>query len=148
MRFKSLLALIVVVWISMFLILNWQVIAAPAKINLLFGGFETSIGVAMMAVCLPMILALIIYLGMWQSTALMESRRQAKELQTQRTLADNAEASRITELSTTLHEEIGGLEQRLQMAIETLRGELHDTERSIAATLGELDDRIQRWKDG
>jgi len=147
MRLRTYLVIIVAVLIAAFLIANWQLLAAPAKVNLVFGSIETPIGVVMLAICAPMVLALMVYVGMWQSTALLESRRQAKELQAQRILADNAEASRFTELGTLIHSEITGLDQRLMMAIETLRGEFRDTESSIAATLGEMDDRIQRLSD-
>jgi hypothetical protein len=47
-----------------------------------------------------------------------------------------------------LRGEIAGLDQRLQSAIESLRGEFHDTERSIAAILGEMDDRIKADRAG
>jgi len=74
-----------------------------------------------------------VYVAIWQSSLLMDYRRQSKELQAQRTLADDAEASRFTALSVLVREEIG-----------TLRTELRDTEHSIAATLAEMDDRMSR----
>jgi uncharacterized integral membrane protein len=147
MRLRTFLVIIVAVLLAGFLIANWQMLATPAKVNFVFGSIETSIGVVMLAICVPMVLALMVYVSMWQSTALLESRRQAKELQAQRILADNAEASRFTELGTLIHNEIAGLDQRLHTAIDTLRGEFHDTESSIAATLGEMDDRIRRLTD-
>jgi hypothetical protein len=67
---------------------------------------------------------------------LAEFRRQAKELEAQRQLAESAEASRFTELGTLIREEIA-----------KLRTELQDTEHSIAATLGEMDDRLRKPSD-
>ena len=72
-------------------------------------------------------------LGRWQGTLLQEFRRQAKELQAQRLLAESAEASRFTELGALVREEIA-----------KLRTELEETEHSIAATLGEMDDRLRK----
>ncbi|HEY3655215.1 MAG TPA: hypothetical protein VGL34_09495 [Steroidobacteraceae bacterium] len=147
MRLRTLLAIIVAVLIAAFLVVNWQVLAAPAKVSFVFGSIETPIGVVLLAICAPVLLALMVYVGMWQSTALLESRRQAKELQAQRILADNAEASRFTELGALIRSEITGLDQRLQAAIDAMRGEFRDIEGSIAATLGEMDDRIRRLTD-
>jgi hypothetical protein len=87
------------------------------------------------------------YVGIWQTTLLMEFRRQAKELQAQRTLATSAEASRFTELGLLIREEMAKSNQRVDTALEGLRGELRATENSIAATLGEMDDRYRRAAD-
>jgi hypothetical protein len=65
-------------------------------------------------------------------------------LQTQRSLADDAEASRFTALSALLRAEMAKQDARLEAAFTTLRNELKDTEHSIAATLGEMDDRQRR----
>jgi hypothetical protein len=148
MRFKLIFALIVVAWILPFLLVNRAMIAAPARVNFIFGSVDASFGLLVLGVCVPIVLAVIVYAGIWQSSVIIETRRQARELQAQRTLADNAEASRITELGTMLRGEIAGLDQRLQSAIESLRGEFHDTERSIAAILGEMDDRIKADRAG
>jgi hypothetical protein len=83
-------------------------------------------------------------LGAWQGTLLMEFRRQTKELQAQRTLAESAEASRFTELGTLVREEMANSSRRVETALEGLRGELHAAENSLAATLAEMDDRYRR----
>jgi hypothetical protein len=83
------------------------------------------------------LLVLWIIVGRWQGTLLVEFRRQAQELQAQRLLAENAEASRFTELGALIREEI-----------VKLRTELQDTEHSIAATLGEMDDRLRKLGQG
>jgi hypothetical protein len=77
----------------------------------------------------------------------MEFRRQSKELQAQRTLAESAEASRFTELGTLIRDEIANSDKRVETALEGLRSELRATENSLAATLGEMDDRYQRTTD-
>src|SRR6185312_6985036 len=90
------------------------------------------------------VLAIAVYVGFWQATLLMDLRRQSKELQAQRSLADDAEGSRFTELSTLLRGEMANLDQRLEAVLDALRAEVRDAEHSIAATLGEMDDRLQR----
>ena len=144
MRYRTVFAISAVILIAAFLIINWSLFSAPATLNLLVSTVQVPVGVVMLALFAVIILALTIYVGMWQSTFLSEYRRQTKELQAQRILADNAEASRFTELGTVVRAEIAGLELRLGTSLDGLRAEFRDTENSIAATLGEMDDRIQR----
>ena len=144
MRYRTVLAIATVILVAVFLIFNWSLFAAPATLNLLVTAVQVPVGIVMLALFAVIILALTIYVGMWQSTFLSEYRRQTKELQAQRTLADNAEASRFTELGALVRAEIAGLELRLGTSLDGLRAEFRDAENSIAATLGEMDDRIQR----
>ena len=144
MRFRTVLLIVVAIVVAAFLIINWRVFAAPANISFLAGTVEIPLGVVMVGLLALVVLAVAIYVGLWQGTLLMDLRRQSKELQAQRNLADDAEASRFTELSTLLRGEMTKLDQRLEAALDALRGEVRDAEHSIAATLGEMDDRLQR----
>nr|MDQ2735046.1 LapA family protein [Pseudomonadota bacterium] len=85
-----------------------------------------------------------VYMALWQGTILAESRRHAKELQGQRLLAEQAEASRFTELRAAFQEEMTRLTERLTVAHEALRTEIRDNANSLAAALGEMDDRLRR----
>jgi uncharacterized integral membrane protein len=147
MRFRTMLATVVAVALTAFIIVNWRVFAAPAKLSFLVSSVDAPIGMVMLALFALGILALSSYLGVWQGTLLTEFRRQAKELQAQRTLAESAEASRFTELGALVREEIAGSNKRFEAALEALRGELRATENSLAATLGEMDDRYRRMSD-
>jgi uncharacterized integral membrane protein len=118
---------------ALFVVLNWRVFAASAKLNLLLTSAEVPVGVVMLLLFALGLLVLWIIVGRWQGTLLTEFRRQAQELQAQRLLAENAEASRFTELGAMIREEIA-----------KLRTELQETEHSIAATLGEMDDRLRK----
>jgi uncharacterized integral membrane protein len=144
MRSRTLLVIIMAGIACAFFIINWQIFATSAKFSLIFTSFETPVGVAMLGVFAIFILTLLVYAGIWRSSLLLEYRRLAKELQSQRTLADNAEASRFTEMGTLMHTEIANLTSSLEAKLDALREEFRNTENSIAATLGEMDDRIQR----
>ena len=133
MRFRSLLVLAASGLAALFVVLNWRVFAGPAKVNLLLTSAEVPVGMLMLLLFALALLVLWILVGGWQGTLLMEFRRQAKELQAQRLLAESAEASRFTELGALIREEIA-----------KLRAELQETEHSIAATLGEMDDRLRK----
>jgi hypothetical protein len=147
MRVRTLIATVVLVLTTAFFVVNWRVFAAPAKLDLIVMSVDTPIGVVMLTLFALIILVLVVYAGFWQSTFLLEFRRQSKELQTQRALAESAEASRFTELGKLVRDEIANSDKRLESALDVLRNELRDTENSIAAALGELDDRIHRGAD-
>ncbi len=136
MRFRSLLVLVASGLAALFVVLNWRVFASPAKLNLLLTSVEIPVGVLMLMLFALVLLVLWIIVGRWQGTLAVEFRRQAQELQAQRLLAENAEASRFTELGVLIREEIA-----------KLRTELQETEHSIAATLGEMDDRLRKPLD-
>ncbi len=147
MRFRTMLAIVISIALTAFFILNWRVFTAPATLSFLVISVDAPIGLVMLALFALGVLVLSTYLGRWQGTLLMEFRRQTKELQAQRTLAENAEASRFTELGTLIRDEIANSNKRMETALEGLRSELRATENSIAATLGEMDDRYQRTTD-
>ena len=133
MRFKSLLILVAAGLAALFIVLNWRVFAGPAKLNLAVTQAEVPVGIMMLMLFVLALAVLWILVSGWQGTLLAEFRRQAKELQAQRLLAESAEASRFTELGALIREEIA-----------KLRTELQETEHSIAATLGEMDDRLRK----
>jgi len=135
-RFKSLLILVAAGLAALFIVLNWRVFAGPAKLNLLLTQAEVPVGIMMLMLFVLALAVLWILVSGWQGTLLAEFRRQGKELQAQRLLAESAEASRFTELGALIREEIA-----------KLRTELQDTEHSIAATLGEMDDRLRKPSD-
>jgi type II secretory pathway component PulM len=108
---------------------------------------DAPIGLLMLALFGLGLLVLSAYVGLWQGTLLVEFRRQAKELQAQRALAESAEASRFTDLSGLIRAELALSDQRVAAAIDGLRRELHETENSLAATLAEMDDRQRRKLD-
>lgn len=147
MRFRTMLAIVVSIALTAFFILNWRVFTTPAKLSFLVTSVDAPIGIVMLALFALGVLVLSSYLGVWQGTLLMEFRRQSKELQAQRTLAESAEASRFTELGTLIRDEIANSDKRVETALEGLRSELRATENSLAATLGEMDDRYQRTTD-
>ncbi|MGA2187771.1 MAG: LapA family protein [Steroidobacteraceae bacterium] len=144
MRFRTMLAIALSVALAAFLILNWRVFAARVTLSFLVSSLDAPIGIVMLVLFALGVLVLSSYLGAWQGTLLMEFRRQTKELQAQRTLAESAEASRFTELGTLVREEMANSSRRVEAALEGLRGELHAAENSLAATLAEMDDRYRR----
>jgi uncharacterized integral membrane protein len=148
MRIRTLIAILLLVLVTVFLVVNWRVFSTPATISLLVTSVEMPVGVVTLGLCMVGLLVFLGYAGLWQSTLLLEFRRQTKELQAQRTLAESAEASRFSDLAKLIREESAASDSRIEAALATLRQEFRETENSIAATLTEMDDRLTRGATG
>ena len=141
MRLRTLLVVLAVLLVAAFVALNWPAFVTPMPLNLLFTTVEAPPALIMLALLALALLAGAIYMAVWQSEILRESRRNAKELQAQRQLAEQAEASRVTELRSVVLAQTDRLDERLQALQELLRTEIRDNAGSIAAMVGELGDR-------
>ncbi len=144
MRTRTLLVILVMLLIAAFLVVNWSVFAASAKFSLIFTSIDVPMGSVLLGILTLIALTFGIYSAVSWSAILLEFRRQAKELTVQRTLADQAEASRFTELRSVVHDELQHLADRMTQMHDAFRVEIRDNANSLAATIGELDDRIQR----
>jgi hypothetical protein len=71
-------------------------------------------------------------------------RRHSAELRTQRELVDNAEASRFTELRQYLQQELVSLREAQRASEQRLREEILATSNTLAACVGEIDERLER----
>ena len=148
MRMRTLFFALVLLSVAVFVAVNWSAFTAPTRLSLLVTTFEAPIGLLMLGLVILVVLTFGVYLVVWQSAMLLESRRQTKELQAQRTLADQAEASRFTELRDIVHDELEGLANRMTQMQDALRTEIRDNANSLTATIAELDDRMQRLQKG
>ena len=144
MRTRTLLVLLVITLIVAFAALNWTAFTAPTTLSLGFTRFDAPLGLAMLGALAIVILAFAIYMAVWQGSILRETRRHTKELHAQRTLADQAEASRFTELRNLVHTEIEQLAERISTSQAGLRTEIRENTNSLAAMLAELDDRLKQ----
>lgn len=135
MPLRTLLLLLFIGLVAGFAALNWTAFTTPVPLNLGVTTLEAPLGLTMLALVVVVALAFLGYVALFQGRVLLETRRHAKELQAQRVLADQAEASRFTELRALLQAEVVRLEG-------ALRGEIRDSANSLAAMIGELDDRV------
>lgn len=144
MRTRTLLFLLVIGLIATFAALNWSAFMAPAKLSLVITSVEAPLGVVMLVILAVVVLLLTAYMALWQGKVIVETRRHAKELQAQRALAEKAEESRFTELRTALKEEMERLVSQVGSAREALGVEIRESANSLAAMIGEMDDRTRR----
>jgi hypothetical protein len=103
-----------------------------------------------------LITALFLILVVWlQTSVLLETRRQAKEIKASRELADQAEASRFTELRSFIEAELGrrggqggesqaALLARIEQLDRDLRLSIEQSGNTLAAYIGELEDRLEK----
>ena len=141
MRARTLLVVVVVLLVAVFVALNWSVFAAPSMLSVGFFVFDAPLGLLMLGLVIVNTLAFAVYMAYWQASFLVEARRHAKELQQQRSLVEQAEASRFTELKSALHVELEQLGRRIDASQASLGQEIRDHANSLAAMLAEIDHR-------
>ena len=152
MKIRTILLLLVLLAIGAFTLLNWPVIMAPTPLSLGLVEIQAPLGLLMLGLMVALLSVFLVYVLYLQTTEMFDARAHAKELQTNRNLADQAEASRFTELRGFLDTEfkrqsaadnevkavllarIDQLERELRLAVE-------QSGNSLAASLGEMDDR-------
>ena len=127
--------------IAAFAALNWTAFTAPSMLSVGVTMIEAPLGLTLLGVLVVMALVFAVSAAFGQGAVLLEARRHAKEMHLQRQLADQAEASRFTELRSALGSELAKLGDRLAGSQDALRLELRENTNSLAAMLGEMDDR-------
>jgi uncharacterized integral membrane protein len=154
MRLRTVALLIAVLVIAVFAALNWSTFTTPTTLSLGFTEFQAPLGLVMLVLTTILAALFLIYIVTLQTSVIMETRRQARELETSRTLADKAEASRYNDLRLYLEGELQKQDARQQAMVAALSASLDRIERelktsieensnSLAAYLGELDDYLQ-----
>ena len=147
--------LIVVLLIAGLAALNWGTLATPTAVSLGFMQVHAPLGLLMLGLTTLLSLMFLVYVIYMQGSVLLEARRHNKEMQAQRDLADKAEASRFTELRNFLADQEqqhmaqnGERHAALLARIERLEEALHlraeQADKTLAAYIGELEDRLDR----
>lgn len=159
MSLRTLFLMLVFVVLAMFTVLNWSAFMTPTTLSLLFATVQAPLGLIMLGVTALLAALFLTYLVYIQTTVLFDTRRAARELRTQRELADQAEASRFTELRGFLEGRLQKLETvvvevqsrtvaRLDQLDDNLRFAVERVDHSLAAYIGELEDRMETRMGG
>ena len=159
MRTRTLLLLVVLIAIGVFAAVNWKAIVAPTTLSLVVTDVQAPLGLIMLGVTALVTVLFLLFVVYMQTSVHLDTRRHARELQGQRELADKAEASRFTELRTFLEAELrklagqtgesqAQLTARLDQVQRELGATILQTENSLSAYIGELEDRMHRADDG
>ena len=159
MQMRTFLFVIILGAIAALAALNWETFNMPTDLWLVVATVQAPLGLVMLgltALLSAFFLALFIQL---QSHSLLESRRHTKELQLQRERADQAEASRYTELRQFVELEMRAIDkQNLELRVTLLdrldrlntgiATTIEQSGNTVAAHIGELEDRLERGSHG
>ena len=155
MRARTILLILSIVVVAAFVALNVEEFTRASVLSLGFTSVQVPLGLVMLAL---LVAAAVIFLGVMiymQSSNLLETRNYARELSTQRELADKAEASRFTELRHYFEAQTAA-QQRREQAAEQVLGErfaaqnrllmarLEQSDNTHAAHVGQIEDQIER----
>ena len=153
MNFRTLFLVLLVGLTAAFAVVNWSAFTAPTSLWLGVGTVQAPLGLIMLGL-LGLFAAVFLGWTLWlQGSALMETRRQSRELQAQRELADKAEASRFTDLRQFLSSELLRVSKasedanarvlaRLDQVEQRSRLAMEQSANSLSAYIGELEDRL------
>lgn len=155
MRMRTISLIAFILLIAAFVALNWSEFMQPTELSLGFTIFQAPLGLVMVGLLVLSLLVFMLASAYQQTLYLLESRKFTKEINSQRDLADKAEASRFTELRQVLEQMSQSAQLREDARLATLRLELQQqTEQilsridtsgnTLAAYIGEVDDRMQR----
>lgn len=155
MRVRTTLLIIAIALVAAFAALNIDEFSRPSVLSLGFTTIQVPLGLVMLVLLGVAVLAFLATTLFMQSANLLETRRYARELATQRELADRAEASRFTELrnfldaqaSATLSREAANatvMAERLSQTQAVILHRLDQSDNTTSAYMGQLEDRLER----
>jgi len=155
MGLRTAVLLIVVLLIAALAALNWSTIATPTLISIGFMQVTAPLGLIMLGLTVVLAAFFLVYVLYLHSSVLIETKRHTKEMQVQRDLADKAEASRFTELRNFLEaqenkhmaqnaDRQAAMLARLEQLETAIRLRSDQTDNTVAAHIGQLEDRIER----
>ena len=159
MYLRTVLIILVLGLLAIFAIFNWSAFSAPTTLTLGFATVEAPLGLILLAIVGVVTVLFLVYVVFLQSSTLIDSRRQARDLQAQREIADRAEASRFEQLRTAMESELKQLQNqsaesktiilaRLDELERDLRAAVEQSGNTLAAYIGEIEDRLERAGGG
>jgi|SRR5580765_3563444 uncharacterized integral membrane protein len=132
-RALAIIVIVALVLLLLFAALNWSALAAPTSLSFLGAAVQAPLGLILVATAIAFALLSFLYAAVQRTTVLLELRRHTQALEAQRRLAEEAEASRLNELRAEMRSEFA-----------ELRRTLEESANGLAATIGELGDRLEK----
>ena len=140
---------------TMFAIANWSLLTASASLNLLLFNVQGPLGLILFVALLGFAALFAVYALSLRGRSLLETRRQLRELEAQRQLADSAEASRLAALSEQVGREFASVraeiaqtradaKQRTEESEQRIIRHLDEVSNALFANIGQLDDKVSR----
>jgi uncharacterized integral membrane protein len=133
MKLLGSIILIALALLAIFAAVNWTALTAPTGLSFVAFTLEAPLGLILIGFALGFALLLLGYVAVQRTAMFVEMRRHTQELKAQREIAERAEASRIHELQLQLEREAAALRTSIEQAAN-----------GLAASIGELDDKLER----
>lgn len=153
MRYRTLVLVVAIALVAAFVALNLEEFTRPSVLSLGLTTVQAPLGLVMLVLLVATTLVFLAATVWTQSANLLENRKYARELHTQRELADKAEASRFTELRQHLETSAAAEKEREAVLARALLDQLavqqrvfmarfDQSDHTVAAHLGQLEDRF------
>ncbi|MFT3814390.1 MAG: LapA family protein [Acidovorax sp.] len=150
MNARTSILLLIVLAIAALAALNWSTLMTPSLVSLGIYSFEAPLGALMLGLTVLLGVFFLAYVLSLQGSVLVESRRHTKELQTQRELAEKAEASRFTQLREyleTQHQQAHAAVLARLDALETrVTARAEQSDNVTAAYVGQLEHQLRQQR--
>lgn len=155
MKFIGSIIIIASLMLGMFLFANWDAITTPTQLSYLFIEATGSVGLIFLGITLVLAVLFVSYALTLRTKMLVDARRHAHELDTQRKLAESAETSRFDQLREQITAEFAKLQTANQNAHDTLLVRNDSMEQSLlrsleeeinglSAAMGEMEEKLDR----
>ena len=138
MHLRHLALSLVAILIGLFAALNWAVISQSTTLNLGLMQVQGPLGVVLLGLTALLAAVFVVYVLYMQTAMLLDSRRQAKDMEEQRNLADQAELSRFTELRAYMQGELMLANQRSEEQHAQLLAKLDRLEANLGTHIEQL----------
>jgi type III secretory pathway component EscR len=156
MYLRTILIALALAALTLFTALNWSAFTMPTTLSVIFASIEAPLGLVLLGMVVLLAALFLIYVVYLQSSVLFETSRHARELHVQR---EHAEFSRLHELRTFLDTQLQTLGKQTEISkaeltarLDQLEGELRQSieqcQNSLAASMAEIDDRLEHGAGG
>jgi len=154
MYLRTILIVLALGALALFTAVNWSAFTTPTTLSVIFATIEAPLGLVLLGMVVLLAALFLIYVVYLQSSVLFETRRHARELHAQRELTEHAEISRLHDLRSFLETQLQNLGKQTEQSkaelsarLDQLEGELRQSieqcQNSLAATMAEIDDRLE-----
>lgn len=138
-----------------FIGLNWTEFSSPSSLSFGFTVVHVPVGFVMLVALVIVVALFSAYVMYLQASWALQQRRVFNELESQRKIADQAEASRIADVLARVNTTFDALTQSIASSTATLEKRIVDTADatqracteatlSLSAHLGELEDKLDK----
>ncbi len=147
--------LLAMIALAVFTLANWSVLMTPTELSFVAFRLEAPMGLILLGTIVGFVAFFSMYVLILRTTMLMDARRYERELSVQQKLAEQAEASRLSELRNQLEQSFAELHDktdttrkelstRLDDMEQALRNVVEESGRSLSAYIGEVEDKLDR----